>query len=135
MIVERLDEILKQPNTPRQSSFNSTSAGTPPNHGRPTMQQLTRMDSLDEFSSLCSPPIQKYVGGQGVAFFGVYDGHAGYAAADYARTQLHMNVGKHAMFPDDLFTAIRDGVSKTDEDYCAKSRREGMYDNASSSQV
>lgn len=74
---------------------------------------------LPEFNSLFGlegQPIQ--------SFFGVYDGHNGVEAAEYAAAHLHRNIIRHKSFPDDMHTAIREGFLQTDDAFCERARRE-----------
>ena len=47
-------------------------------------------------------------------FFGVFDGHGGSAASEYAADCLHQNVLSSAHFPSDVFSALQDAFLRTD---------------------
>jgi len=60
------------------------------------------------------------------AFFAIYDGHSGRAAAEYAKTHLHVNLARDPAFKTDLFGAIQNCYSKTDYLFNLMAGREGM---------
>ena len=47
-------------------------------------------------------------------FFGVFDGHGGLAASEYASLRLHQNVVGSQHFPTDVLSALQDGFLRTD---------------------
>lgn len=53
-------------------------------------------------------------------YYAVFDGHDGEAAAVYASVHLLTNIVRQSTFHDDLTTAIKDGVRKTDKMFCKK---------------
>ena len=60
------------------------------------------------------------------AFFGVYDGHGGSEAAEYARTHLHVNIAREDSFRDDVLHAIRNGFAATDSTFLRKAEKENI---------
>ncbi len=53
-------------------------------------------------------------------YYAVFDGHNGEAAAVYASVHLLTNIVRNPAFKDNLVTAIKEGVRKTDADFCRK---------------
>eukprot|EP01103_Thecamoeba_quadrilineata_P007585 TRINITY_DN1743_c0_g1_i2.p1 TRINITY_DN1743_c0_g1~~TRINITY_DN1743_c0_g1_i2.p1 ORF type:complete len:687 (-),score=178.36 TRINITY_DN1743_c0_g1_i2:319-2337(-) len=56
------------------------------------------------------------------SFVGLYDGHLGPQAADYVRTQLHINLLRDPRYSSDPLAALREAFLKTDRDLNAKSQ-------------
>nr|GLL39552.1 probable protein phosphatase 2C 11 [Ipomoea trifida] len=57
------------------------------------------------------------VGGQMVAFFGVFDGHGGSRTAEYLKNNLFKNLSSHPDFINDTKSAIVESFKQTDDDY------------------
>lgn len=55
-------------------------------------------------------------------YYAVFDGHNGEAAAVYASIHLLTNIVRDTAFNDDLTAAIKEGVRKTDRNFCSKVR-------------
>ena len=55
-----------------------------------------------------------------MAFFGVFDGHAGNKCAEFLRDNLINYIVKNNFFPKDIPNAIKAGFKKIDEDYLSK---------------
>jgi hypothetical protein len=51
-------------------------------------------------------------------YYAVFDGHNGEAAAVYASVHLLTNIVRSSAFQTDLEAAIKEGVKRTDEDFC-----------------
>jgi serine/threonine protein phosphatase PrpC len=47
------------------------------------------------------------------SFFGVYDGHSGNGAAEYARMHVHLNLAGNANLNENVFEAMRESFLKT----------------------
>ncbi len=54
------------------------------------------------------------------AYYAVFDGHVGVEAAVYSSVHVLTNVVRHRLFQQDLPTAIKEGIKKTDEHFCKK---------------
>ena len=54
------------------------------------------------------------------SYFAVFDGHVGVEAAVYASIHVLTNVVRHPSFENDLVTAIKEGIHKTDDGFCKK---------------
>ena len=52
-----------------------------------------------------------------IAYFGVFDGHAGNKCADFLRNNLLSYITNNSYFPKDIPNAIKQGFKKVDEDY------------------
>ena len=57
-------------------------------------------------------------------FYGVFDGHSGIDAADFASVNLICNLTRHKQFLTDIEKAMKDAFLQTDRDFCAKARAE-----------
>ena len=55
-----------------------------------------------------------------MAYFGVFDGHAGNKCAEFLRDNLINYIVKNNFFPKDIPNAIKAGFKKIDEDYLSK---------------
>ena len=55
-----------------------------------------------------------------IAYFGVFDGHAGNKCAEFLRNNLLNYIINNNYFPKDIPNAIRQGFKKIDEDYLMK---------------
>ena len=53
------------------------------------------------------------------SFFAVYDGHAGYVAAEYCRRRVHVNLACQKNFFVDSTSALRDALLATENDFCS----------------
>lgn len=53
-------------------------------------------------------------------YYAVFDGHNGEAAAVYASVHLLTNIVRDPAFKEDLVSAIKDAVRKTDANFCKK---------------
>jgi len=60
------------------------------------------------------------------AFFAIYDGHGGTAAAEFAQDHLHSNIRNYPRFRFDPETALREGIQKTETDFNRKVVEENM---------
>ncbi|XP_063531440.1 uncharacterized protein LOC134742320 [Cydia strobilella] len=58
------------------------------------------------------------------AFYAVYDGHAGSAAATYCAAHLHQYLVESPHYATDLRKALRDAFLRTDNDFIRKSNQE-----------
>jgi serine/threonine protein phosphatase PrpC len=76
--------------------------------------QLGAMFGIDE-------PVPTY-------FYGVYDGHTGKLAAEYARTHLHAYLARHPDFATDLPSAIEAAFKQTDAEFNKHAARFGLKD-------
>lgn len=54
------------------------------------------------------------------SFFGIYDGHGGSLCADYLRDNLHLFIINDSSFPDNPYTAIKNGFSKAENEFLYK---------------
>lgn len=52
------------------------------------------------------------------AFLGVYDGHAGIGAAEYAGSHLHRHFMSHPQFASDPVASLRDAFATTESEIC-----------------
>mmetsp|Transcript_16358 Transcript_16358/g.27886 ORF Transcript_16358/g.27886 Transcript_16358/m.27886 type:complete len:305 (-) Transcript_16358:57-971(-) len=59
-----------------------------------------------------------------VAYYGIYDGHRGIRAAEYAAEYLHENILGHEDFITDTQKAIHEGFMKTDDDFLEIARNQ-----------
>ncbi|KAI3630823.1 hypothetical protein MIR68_012258 [Amoeboaphelidium protococcarum] len=64
--------------------------------------------------------------GPQVSFYGVFDGHGGYAISEYLSLHLAINICTHAQFQSDIKTAIIDGFKSTDDDVLKKIKRDSL---------
>eukprot|EP00742_Colponemidia_sp_Colp-10_P001741 GILJ01001864.1.p1 GENE.GILJ01001864.1~~GILJ01001864.1.p1 ORF type:complete len:379 (+),score=53.43 GILJ01001864.1:75-1139(+) len=62
------------------------------------------------------------------AYFGIFDGHCGRRAADFAADHLHHKVVTHSHYRTELKTAIRDAFLKTDEEFLSQACRDQWRD-------
>jgi serine/threonine protein phosphatase PrpC len=53
-------------------------------------------------------------------FFAVYDGHGGIHAANYAHSDLHVNIFKHPLFSTDIQTAVAEACVDTDRIFLSR---------------
>eukprot|EP00039_Didymoeca_costata_P032932 m.39940 g.39940 ORF g.39940 m.39940 type:complete len:374 (+) comp9611_c0_seq1:177-1298(+) len=60
------------------------------------------------------------------AFFGVFDGHGGVEAADFAAAQTHMFVADHEQFQEDAKASMKAGFEATDKSFLEKAEREAL---------
>mmetsp|Transcript_9188 Transcript_9188/g.29266 ORF Transcript_9188/g.29266 Transcript_9188/m.29266 type:complete len:456 (-) Transcript_9188:43-1410(-) len=63
-------------------------------------------------------------------FFGVFDGHTGKLAAEYARTHLAVNIARHPLFHTDLVTAITESYLETDRRFTRIAVRDALRDGS-----
>jgi len=85
---------------------------------RPTMEdEHIALDDLQEDY----PELLKHFGTP-LAYYGIYDGHRGVRAAEFAAEFLHTNILEHPDFITDTEKAIREGFLKTDEEFLEKAR-------------
>ena len=56
----------------------------------------------------------------GKAYFGVFDGHAGVKAANYAKCHLLGNILRHPLFTKDVSKAIGEGIVKMIRSFVVK---------------
>ena len=54
------------------------------------------------------------------SYYAVFDGHVGVEAAVYASLHMLTNIVRHPSFQEDLTTAIKGGIKRTDEMFCKK---------------
>lgn len=86
----------------------------------------TRRDGVtDELSNALNAPSSP---DSLCAFFGVYDGHGGKRASDFAATALHRHILANERFQSDLKTAIREGFEKTEREFLDIARKDNMGD-------
>eukprot|EP01025_Chloroclados_australasicus_P031282 TRINITY_DN3163_c0_g1_i1.p1 TRINITY_DN3163_c0_g1~~TRINITY_DN3163_c0_g1_i1.p1 ORF type:complete len:246 (+),score=22.69 TRINITY_DN3163_c0_g1_i1:184-921(+) len=57
-----------------------------------------------------------------IGAFGIFDGHGGACAADYAKDNLMKNMVQHPLFSSDTDTAIGEAYVETDDKYLAMTR-------------
>lgn len=69
------------------------------------------------------------------AFFGVYDGHGGVDAANFAAAQLHMNVIHNENFKTNPLNALSEGFKATDAAFLKKAEREALTSGATACSV
>ncbi|XP_023215303.1 uncharacterized protein LOC111618090 [Centruroides sculpturatus] len=58
------------------------------------------------------------------SYYGVFDGHAGIRAANYAASHLHENIVNHPDFTTDITKAIKEGFQITDNQIVERSKGE-----------
>jgi len=63
-----------------------------------------------------------------LAFFGVFDGHGGKKAADFAATNLHTFVFQSPNFKTDIKGAIKEGFDKTEADFLKIAEKHTLSD-------
>ena len=59
-----------------------------------------------------------------VQYYAVFDGHGGSEASNYACRQLHKTIVQDSSFPEDIPQAMKNGVLKVDEEFCAVANRD-----------
>lgn len=112
---------------PRSASSSDGSSGggndvkeSKPDHGHPS-----RAGVADELSNALNMPSSP----DGLcAFFGVYDGHGGKRASDFASTILHHHILTNDHFHTDLKLAIREGFQRTEQEFLDIARKDNMGD-------
>ena len=57
-----------------------------------------------------------------LAFYGIYDGHRGIRAAEFAAEFLHTNILEHSDFSTNTELAIREGFIQTDDEFITKAK-------------
>lgn len=57
------------------------------------------------------------------SFFGVYDGHGGVEAAQYAKKHLHVEISRQPSFAANAMQAIHDGYLATDTHFLEKAAK------------
>ncbi|XP_047987975.1 protein phosphatase 1E-like isoform X1 [Leguminivora glycinivorella] len=110
----RLDS-LPPPPAPHLQELRTVSAAT--KNSRRVMEdrhvEIGNLEAL--FGIECAKP---------TAFYAVYDGHAGSAAATYCAAHLHQYLVESPHYSTDLRKALRDAFLRTDNDFIRKSNQE-----------
>jgi len=65
-----------------------------------------------------------------VAFFGVYDGHAGKKAAEFLRDQLHTSLYNNAHLESDPESALREAIMGAEAAFLARAKEEKLDDGS-----
>ena len=56
------------------------------------------------------------------AFYGVFDGHGGVDAANYAASHMCSNIVRQKSFDTDITDALQEGFRKTDKNFVQKAK-------------
>jgi serine/threonine protein phosphatase PrpC len=106
--------------TSEEATAASGAKESKPDLGRPS-----RAGVADELSNALNMPSSP---DSLCAFFGVYDGHGGKRASDFASTILHHHILANAHFQTDLKLAIREGFQRTEQEFLDIARKDNMGD-------
>ena len=106
------------------SKISSKAFGLITSYAANTFKGIVRDYNEDRVSIVINLTKPKFINYNGpwpkIAYFGVFDGHAGSKCVEYLRNNLLNYIMNNSHFPNNIPSAIKHGFKKIDEDYLTK---------------
>ena len=106
------------------SKISSKAFGLITSYAANTFKGIVRDYNEDRVSIVINLTKPKFINYNGpwpkIAYFGVFDGHAGSKCVEYLRNNLLNYIMNNSHFPNNIPSAIKHGFKKIDEDYLIK---------------